>query len=89
MSNYSLWTTNATSSAPIVTGPIDFSGEFTTLYQDPTRSSWTVNTQYLMHVSYRPSIGYVRVWIKDPSGTIVQDSGSIWDTGAITTVSMC
>jgi len=80
-SSYSLWNTNASvpvgSQAELVTGPIDFSSQFTTLYQDRTRTSWVLNTLYNFRVSYRPTTGYLRVHVTDPSGAIVQDTGVI------------
>lgn len=78
-SNYSLWTTNSTSSNTLVTGPIDFSREFMTLYDDATRSSWNLNEQYVFRVSYRPKIGYIRVWVTDTVGNVVQDTGDLFN----------
>ena len=75
---YSLWNTNVTSTNVDVTGPINFSGEFQLLYSDPSRTSWILNTPYLLRVSYRPQIGYIRVWAKDPNGVVVQDTGDMY-----------
>ena len=71
----------------MVTGPIDFSREFMTLYDDAARSSWNLNEQYLFRVSYRPKIGYIRVWVTDSVGTVVQDTGDLFN-GASTSANV-
>jgi len=87
VSNFSLWTTNATVTDPItrfITGNIDFSNEFNLLYRDPARVSWNVGSKYKFHVSYRPSTGYIRVYAKNLANTIIADTGDIWNAGSIT-----
>ena len=86
VSNYSLWNTNDTTTDADVTGAIDFRNEFHTLYQDPTRMGYDVGETYKFRVSFRPSIGYLRVKVTNSQGDVVQDTGDIWDLGSISSV---
>ena len=78
--DYAMWTTNATTPAMM----IDFSSEFATLYQDPTRTGWQQGSQYTFHASFRPQTQYLRVWVSSvATGAIVQDSGDLWDPSGV------
>ena len=72
--DYAFWSTNVTNAFNA-----NFTTQFTTLYQDATRTGYAYGEQYTFHVSYRPGTGYMRVWIADSTGTRVQDTGDIWD----------
>ena len=77
--DYAFWSTNVTNALNA-----NFTSEFLTLYQDPTRTGFAAGTQYSFHVSYRPETGYMRVWVANAAtGVRVQDTGDIWDPTSI------
>ena len=53
----------------------------------PTRTGFDVDTSYKFHVSFRPAVGYIHVWVTDPNGVIVQDTGDIWEKGIVSSAS--
>ena len=78
---YSLWATNVTGRN------YDFTNQFASLYQDFNRNTWNVNVQYRFQVSYRPSIGFIRVRaFRVSDNLLVADSGNIYDSAGISSV---
>jgi len=75
---YSLWATNVTGRN------YDFTNQFASLYQDFNRNTWSINVQYRFQVSYRPSIGYIRVRaFRVSDNVLVADSGDIYDAAGV------
>jgi len=57
----------------------DTNNQVTLLWDDPTMEGWQHQTPYGFHVTHRPSIGLIRVQIKQGE-KILTDSGNIYNT---------
>ncbi|XP_078366394.1 uncharacterized protein LOC144650562 [Oculina patagonica] len=57
----------------------DTPNEVTLLWDDPSMKGWQHQTSYGFHVTHRPSIGLIRVQIKQGE-KILTDSGNIYNT---------
>ncbi|KAJ7372480.1 hypothetical protein OS493_018987 [Desmophyllum pertusum] len=49
------------------------------LWQDPNMEGWKYQTPYTFHVTHRPSIGLIRVQVKQ-SESVLTESGDVYDT---------
>ncbi|XP_078366293.1 uncharacterized protein LOC144650486 [Oculina patagonica] len=57
----------------------DTSNQVKLLWQDPNMEGWNYQTSYAFHVTHRPSIGLIRVQVKQGE-TVLTESGDVYET---------
>jgi len=57
----------------------DTTNQVKLLWQDPNMEGWNYQTSYAFHVTHRPSIGLIRVQVKQGE-TVLTESGDVYDT---------